>query len=37
MIAGEKARPDGIEVVSIVTPNHVHYAQSAACSRLAST
>jgi len=31
MIAGEKARPDGIEVVSIVTPNHVHYAQSAAC------
>jgi predicted dehydrogenase len=31
MIAGEKARPDGVEVVSIVTPNHVHYAQSAAC------
>ena len=31
MIAGEKARPDGIEVVSIVTPNHVHYVQSAAC------
>jgi predicted dehydrogenase len=31
MIAGEKARPDGIEMVSIVTPNHVHYAQSAAC------
>jgi predicted dehydrogenase len=31
MIAGEKARSDGIEVVSIVTPNHVHYAQSAAC------
>ena len=31
MIAGEKARPDGIQVVSIVTPNHVHYAQSAAC------
>jgi predicted dehydrogenase len=31
MIAGEKARADGIEVVSIVTPNHVHYAQSAAC------
>ena len=25
MIAGEKARADGIEVVSIVTPNHVHY------------
>src|SRR6185369_14533346 len=31
MLAGERARPDGIEVVSIVTPNHVHYAQSAAC------
>ena len=31
MIAGEQARADGIEVVSIVTPNHVHYAQSAAC------
>ena len=31
MIAGEAKRPDGIEVVSIVTPNHVHYAQSAAC------
>lgn len=31
MIAGEKARADGIEVVSVVTPNHVHYEQSAAC------
>jgi predicted dehydrogenase len=31
MIAGEKSRPDGIEVVAIVTPNHVHYEQSAAC------
>ena len=31
MIAGEKARADGIEVVSVVTPNHVHYVQSAAC------
>jgi len=31
MIAGEKNRPDGVEVISIVTPNHVHYAQSAAC------
>ena len=31
MIAGEKLRPDGVEVVSIVTPNHVHYVQSAAC------
>ena len=28
---GEKQRSDGIEVVSIVTPNHVHYVQSAAC------
>ena len=31
MIAAEAKRPDGIEVVSIVTPNHVHYVQSAAC------
>jgi predicted dehydrogenase len=31
MIAAEKQRPDGIEVVSVVTPNHVHYVQSAAC------
>jgi predicted dehydrogenase len=31
MIAGEQARTDGIEVVSVVTPNHVHYVQSAAC------
>jgi predicted dehydrogenase len=31
MIAAEKQRSDGIEVVSIVTPNHVHYVQSAAC------
>jgi predicted dehydrogenase len=31
MIAGEKDRPDGVEVISIVTPNHVHYVQSAAC------
>ena len=31
MLAAEAQRPDGIEVVSIVTPNHVHYAQSAAC------
>jgi predicted dehydrogenase len=31
MIAGEKARADGVEVVSVVTPNHVHYVQSAAC------
>ncbi|MEO8017128.1 MAG: Gfo/Idh/MocA family oxidoreductase [Pseudomonadota bacterium] len=31
MIAAEAQRADGIEVVSIVTPNHVHYVQSAAC------
>ena len=31
MIAAEAKRPDGIEVVSVVTPNHVHYPQSAAC------
>ena len=31
MLAAEAKRPDGIEVVSIVTPNHVHYEQSAAC------
>ncbi len=31
MLKAEAARPDGIEVVSIVTPNHVHYVQSAAC------
>jgi len=31
MIAGEQARTDGIQVVSVVTPNHVHYVQSAAC------
>lgn len=31
MIAGEAQRADGIQVVSVVTPNHVHYEQSAAC------
>jgi predicted dehydrogenase len=31
MLAAEGQRADGIEVVSIVTPNHVHYVQSAAC------
>ena len=31
MLKAEAARADGIEVVSIVTPNHVHYVQSAAC------
>src|SRR3954464_10071511 len=30
MIAAETARPDGVEVVSVVTPNHMHYPQSAA-------
>jgi predicted dehydrogenase len=25
MFLGEKSRPDGIEAVAIVTPNHVHY------------
>jgi predicted dehydrogenase len=29
-IAGESKRPDGVEVVSVVTPNHMHYPQSAA-------
>ncbi|HET7812556.1 MAG TPA: Gfo/Idh/MocA family oxidoreductase, partial [Steroidobacteraceae bacterium] len=31
MVAAEAKRPDGIEVVSIVTPNHVHYVQSKTC------
>ena len=30
MAAAEAARPDGIEVVSIVTPNHVHFAAAKA-------
>src|SRR5688572_23154884 len=30
LIAGEARRPDGVEVVSVVTPNHMHYSQSAA-------
>ena len=30
MIAAEKQRADGVEVVSVVTPNHMHYPQSAA-------
>ena len=30
MIAAEKQRPDGVQVVSVVTPNHMHYPQSAA-------
>src|SRR6188768_115803 len=28
MVAAEAQRPDGVEVVSVVTPNHVHYVQS---------
>jgi predicted dehydrogenase len=30
MIAAEAKRPDGVQVVSVVTPNHMHYPQSAA-------
>jgi predicted dehydrogenase len=30
MIAAETKRADGVEVVSVVTPNHMHYPQSAA-------
>jgi predicted dehydrogenase len=30
LIAGESKRADGVEVVSVVTPNHMHYPQSAA-------
>lgn len=30
MIAGERARPDGAEVVSVVTPNHAHHAAAKA-------
>jgi predicted dehydrogenase len=30
MAAGEAARPDGIEAVAIVTPNHLHHAAAAA-------
>lgn len=30
LIAGESRRADGVEVVSVVTPNHMHYPQSAA-------
>jgi predicted dehydrogenase len=31
MLARESAQPDGIEVVAIVTPNHVHAAAALAC------
>jgi predicted dehydrogenase len=30
MAAAEAARPDGVEVVAIVTPNHLHYAPARA-------
>jgi hypothetical protein len=30
MAAAESKRPDGIEVVSIVTPNHLHHAPAKA-------
>jgi predicted dehydrogenase len=31
MIAGEAARDDGVEVVSVVTPNHLHFPVTKAC------
>lgn len=31
LIAGERGRPDGVEVVAIVTPNHVHHHAARAC------
>ena len=30
MIAAERARPDGVQLVSVVTPNHLHFDVSAA-------
>ncbi len=30
LLAGEAARPDGMEAVAIVTPNHMHHAQAKA-------
>jgi predicted dehydrogenase len=33
LAAGEAARPDGAEVVAIVTPNHAHAAPAIACLR----
>ncbi|ODT89630.1 Gfo/Idh/MocA family oxidoreductase [Phenylobacterium sp. SCN 70-31] len=30
LIAGEAGRPDGAELLAVTTPNHVHFAQSAA-------
>jgi predicted dehydrogenase len=31
MIAGESAREDGVEVIAIVTPNHMHFPIGKAC------
>jgi predicted dehydrogenase len=31
LIAGEAARDDGIEVVAVVTPNHLHFPVAVAC------
>lgn len=31
LIEGERRRDDGVDVVSIVTPNHLHYAAARAC------
>jgi predicted dehydrogenase len=31
MIAGETGRKDGVEVVAVVTPNHVHFPVARAC------
>ncbi|TCS15472.1 Gfo/Idh/MocA family oxidoreductase [Caulobacter sp. BK020] len=33
MIAAERARPDGVDLVSVVTPNHLHFDVSAAALR----
>ena len=33
LIAGEAGRPDGAELLAVTTPNHVHFAQSAAALR----
>jgi predicted dehydrogenase len=31
MVAGESARDDGVEVIAIVTPNHMHFPVAKAC------
>ena len=33
MIAAERARPDGVDLVAVVTPNHLHFDVSAAALR----